>query len=72
VRLVKGEFGRAKVAHKRAKKEGPLPLAVEGMLELTPRLGQANADRNNYDFSLVVRFPPFFRPFQPSPGEHSL
>jgi len=51
-RGVEGEFGRAKPAHKRAKCEGPLPLAIAGMLELTPRPGQANAHRRDYDFSL--------------------
>jgi len=39
-------------AHKHAKREGPLPLAIAGMLELTLRPGQANADREDYDFSL--------------------
>jgi hypothetical protein len=52
VRPLEVEFGNARPAHKRAKKEGPLPLAFTGMLELTPRPGQANADRSNYDFSL--------------------
>jgi hypothetical protein len=47
-------------AHKRATYEGPLPLAIMSMLELTPRPGQANADRGNYDFSLgIPQFPSF-------------
>src|SRR5580692_4287845 len=48
-------------AHKRATYEGPLPLAIIGMLELTPRPGQANADRENYDFSLDTPSSPVFQ-----------
>jgi hypothetical protein len=47
-------------AHKRATYEGPLPLAIMSMLELTPRPGQANADRGNYDFSLGIPNSPAF------------
>src|ERR1700676_3698767 len=54
------------IAHKRATYEGPLPLAIIGMLELTPRPGQANADRENYDFSLGTLIFRVFQAFQPS------
>jgi hypothetical protein len=47
----------ARFAHKCAKFEGPLPPAVARMLGLTPRLGQANAERGYYDFSLAPMTP---------------
>src|SRR6516164_9844189 len=53
---IRGEFGFAKPAHKRATYEGPLPFAVMGMLGLTRSPGQANADCRDYNFSLEAPF----------------
>jgi hypothetical protein len=52
MREISDEFGFAKSAHNLAKSEGPPPLAVTAMLGLTRSPGQANADLENYDFSL--------------------
>src|SRR5579871_5505434 len=51
---VKCEFGFAKFAHKRAKCEGPPPLAIDRMLGSSRRRRQANPCREVYNFSLVI------------------
>jgi hypothetical protein len=59
------ELGTAKIAHKLANLESPPPLAVAGMLGLSPTSGQDDAAHDTYDFSLV--FPliiPLFQAFE--------
>ncbi len=60
MREIGGVLALPESAHNLAKRGRPPPLVFAAMLGLTRRLGQANADRGTYDFSLAIPFPYFF------------